>query len=41
MLKYYRAGEPLEKAQTIDERTADGIVEWLSSDLASGRGGGA
>ena len=37
MLKYFRAGEPLEQAQTISERTAEGIVEWLNSDLASGR----
>ena len=35
MLKYFRAGEPLEKAQEVSERTVDGIVDWLNSDLAS------
>lgn len=40
MLKYFRAGEPLEQAQTIEERTSSGIVDWLNSDLASGGGEG-
>lgn len=34
VLKYFPEGEPLENALDIPERTADGIVDWLRSQLA-------
>lgn len=34
VIKFFPEGEPLENALDIPERTAEGINDWLNSNLA-------